>query len=192
MCFVLLVYTLIQVFVCVLRCCDPCRTIPDTWCTISEPPLDLLEDAPWPWMSCLHMYVILKPIYSNPTRRPQEPLLFQGTVRENLDPSGEYSDAALWQALRSSRLADGHDRRAVVGDGGSSSVRQGGRGGNSGAIGAGWTNVAPGDLVASRDGCGSAGAGAARAGGGYFGLETELDGYGANMSVGETRLTAGC
>ncbi|CAN0512557.1 unnamed protein product, partial [Ectocarpus sp. 8 AP-2014] len=36
----------------------------------------------------------------------QEPLLFAGTVRENLDPSGEHSDTALWQALRSSRLAD--------------------------------------------------------------------------------------
>ena len=35
----------------------------------------------------------------------QEPLLFRGTVRENLDPSAEYSDAELWQALHRSRLS---------------------------------------------------------------------------------------
>lgn len=34
----------------------------------------------------------------------QEPLLFKGTIRENLDPSGDHSDFALWQALRRSRL----------------------------------------------------------------------------------------
>lgn len=30
---------------------------------------------------------------------PQEPVLFSGTMRKNLDPFDEYSDHALWNAL---------------------------------------------------------------------------------------------
>ncbi|XP_072498338.1 ATP-binding cassette sub-family C member 10 isoform X1 [Notamacropus eugenii] len=36
---------------------------------------------------------------------PQEPFLFSGTVRENLDPLGRYEDAALWQALEECHLS---------------------------------------------------------------------------------------
>lgn len=35
---------------------------------------------------------------------PQEPILFSGTVRKNLDPFDEYSDDAIWSALDSVRL----------------------------------------------------------------------------------------
>ena len=31
--------------------------------------------------------------------RPQDPILFGGTLRFNLDPLGRFPDAALWQAL---------------------------------------------------------------------------------------------
>lgn len=30
---------------------------------------------------------------------PQDPVLFSGSIRRNLDPFEEYSDAALWDAL---------------------------------------------------------------------------------------------
>lgn len=38
---------------------------------------------------------------------PQDPTLFRGTVRSNLDPFHEHTDLELWSALRQSDLADG-------------------------------------------------------------------------------------
>jgi len=37
---------------------------------------------------------------------PQEPVLFAGTVRENLDPFGQVDDASLWLALEQAHLKD--------------------------------------------------------------------------------------
>jgi ABC-type multidrug transport system fused ATPase/permease subunit len=37
---------------------------------------------------------------------PQEPLLFNGTMRTNLDPFGQYDDAALWDALKRAYLVE--------------------------------------------------------------------------------------
>ncbi|MCJ1467410.1 hypothetical protein MMC07_006034 [Pseudocyphellaria aurata] len=38
---------------------------------------------------------------------PQDPALFRGTIRSNLDPFHEHSDLELWSALRQSDLVDG-------------------------------------------------------------------------------------
>ncbi|KAJ3694201.1 hypothetical protein LUZ60_009681 [Juncus effusus] len=37
---------------------------------------------------------------------PQDPTMFEGTVRTNLDPLEEYSDAQIWEALDSCQLGD--------------------------------------------------------------------------------------
>lgn len=38
---------------------------------------------------------------------PQDPVLFQGTIRKNLDPFNQSTDEKLWDALRRSRLING-------------------------------------------------------------------------------------
>lgn len=62
---------------------------------------------------------------------PQDPTLFRGTIRSNLDPFGEHNDLELWSALRQADLVDqdvgadglvptgppageGHDRQARI------------------------------------------------------------------------------
>jgi len=45
---------------------------------------------------------------------PQEALLFNGTIRSNLDPFGLYEDARLWDALKRSWLVDGDLERKVA------------------------------------------------------------------------------
>ncbi|GLE10654.1 hypothetical protein PINS_up022871 [Pythium insidiosum] len=37
---------------------------------------------------------------------PQDPVLYSGSLRENLDPFGEYSDDAIWGVLKQVHLAD--------------------------------------------------------------------------------------
>jgi ATP-binding cassette, subfamily C (CFTR/MRP), member 1 len=37
---------------------------------------------------------------------PQDPTLFRGTIRTNLDPFGEHNDLELWRALRAADLVD--------------------------------------------------------------------------------------
>ncbi|OAD00859.1 hypothetical protein MUCCIDRAFT_153502 [Mucor lusitanicus CBS 277.49] len=42
---------------------------------------------------------------------PQDPVLFSGTLRSNLDPFGQYDDAVLWAALKRSHLIDGQQQQ---------------------------------------------------------------------------------
>jgi ABC-type multidrug transport system fused ATPase/permease subunit len=50
--------------------------------------------------------VELSRLRSRLTIIPQDPVLFGGSIRENLDPTGQCEDAELWQALRGAHLSD--------------------------------------------------------------------------------------
>ena len=53
--------------------------------------------------------ITLPALRSKITLIPQQPELIQGTLRENLDPSGEHNDAFLNHALRVSQLHEVKD-----------------------------------------------------------------------------------
>lgn len=44
---------------------------------------------------------------------PQDPLLFSGTIRSNLDPFSLYDDARLWDALRRAYLVDAEETHSA-------------------------------------------------------------------------------
>jgi ABC-type multidrug transport system fused ATPase/permease subunit len=41
---------------------------------------------------------------------PQDPFMFSGTVRRNLDPFGQHSDSEVWEALEQVRMVDSNPR----------------------------------------------------------------------------------
>jgi ABC-type multidrug transport system fused ATPase/permease subunit len=53
---------------------------------------------------------------------PQDPVLFSGTLRSNLDPFNEYDDAILWAALKRSHLVDDGKSSSAVSQSSSSST----------------------------------------------------------------------
>jgi ATP-binding cassette, subfamily C (CFTR/MRP), member 1 len=47
---------------------------------------------------------------------PQEPILFQGTIRSNLDPFNKHTDIELWSALRQANLVGQEDHQDIPKD----------------------------------------------------------------------------
>ncbi|WFD31664.1 hypothetical protein MSPP1_002703 [Malassezia sp. CBS 17886] len=103
---------------------------------------------------------------------PQEPLLFSGTLRSNLDPFGTYEDARLWDAMHRAYLTP-RSASAAVAHAEGASVPAG-----TGADLSGETAVP------------AAAAGAEAKGLTRLSLDSIIDEEGANLSVGQRSLVS--
>ena len=51
-------------------------------------------------------YTVLKPYNAGANHYFQEPVVFSVTIRENLDPYGQYTESEIWESLENSHLKD--------------------------------------------------------------------------------------
>lgn len=67
-----------------------------------------LHDRMYYLVICLHrkLTICTNIVRSSISIVPQTPDLFEGTLRENIDPVGEYSDMDIWNALAQSHLKE--------------------------------------------------------------------------------------
>lgn len=110
---------------------------------------------------------------------PQDPTLFRGTVRNNLDPFNEHNDLELWSALRQADLvSDEAEQQAVS----SAAAAAAGGSGSGSKAGAASSSVVP---VADAAPVAAVGRDATR-----IGLDSIVEEDGLNFSLGQRQLMA--
>jgi len=65
-----------------------------------------LNDRKNPFLFITQYLNFISPVRSVISIIPQEAQLFEGTMRENIDPTGISEDAAIWKALEQSKLKE--------------------------------------------------------------------------------------
>ncbi|KAJ2059706.1 hypothetical protein GGI17_004233 [Coemansia sp. S146] len=103
----------------------------------------------------------LEELRRNVTIIPQDPVLFNGTIRFNLDPFGDYPDELVWDALKRAHLVRERSSQTTST---ATSVYDGG------------DNVNEADM--------------GRMSGIFTGLDAEIKGNGQNLSLGQRQLVA--
>ncbi|KAJ2449193.1 hypothetical protein GGF42_004852, partial [Coemansia sp. RSA 2424] len=131
----------------------------------------------------------LEELRRNVTIIPQDPVLFNGTIRFNLDPFADYPDELLWDALKRSHLVcEGNDMAASASSSGTASPAQ------VPETTAAEAEAAAAAAVAAGGGGGLADADSANIAGRMSGifksLDAEIKENGQNLSLGQRQLVA--
>lgn len=116
----------------------------------------------------------LKDLRSRMAILPQDPLLFSGTLRSNLDPFDQYDDGRLWDALKRAFLVSDN----AVG------------GGSAGGSAAASRRPSAGDALAGPDGAVPSTLQQVLPTSSRFTLDTVIEEEGNNLSVGERSLVS--